>query len=265
VETFVVHIDDLVTRKSVERTIVLEGIPPSAVPRALAIAVAELLRASWAELELADAAEDEPPPIAEALRVRVRGLREARELPGPVIAPPPERLPPPPSPRIAIGASGVVRAFPGGGVAPVGGRLALDVPLGTALYLVIDAEAVFGSAIHPLGAIDLGLASGGLSLRYDAAIDVVHVGIGARVAGGGAWTQGHPTSAGVVGAGGGGFVLLVGGVLGVAIDLGGLVVARLDVAGGGAPVGFETYVDRTPVAGLVGGYLAAALGLAVRL
>jgi len=270
VDAFVVHIDDLVTQKSIERAIVLEEMPSSAVPRALAIAAAELLRASWAELELVDAAE-QPPAIVDALRVRVRGLREARALsapdaaaaPAPVEAHVPVEEPPSTAAIVGIYAEGVVRAFPGGGVAPLGGRLALDVMLGAQLRLGIDGEVVFGSAIHPLGSIDLGLASGGLSLRYDAAIDVVRLGLGARVAAGAGWTQGHPSAGGVVGAGGDGFVLLVGGVLVVALPLGDIVSLRLDVEGGGAAVGFEAYVDRAPVAGLVGGYLAASLGIAL--
>lgn len=263
--TYSVHVDDLVTRKSVERTSTFDEIPASSVPRALAIAAAELLRASWAELEIVDAHSDSL-PVVDALRVRVRALREAHELAPPTAAGPTPPVAPAPTPspseapaRVAIGAAGVVRAFPGGGAAPLGGRLFVDVPLTGGVHLAIDAETVFGTAIHPLGVIDLGLASGGLALRYDAAIDVVRVGLGVRAAAGGAWTQGHPTSSATTGATGGGLVLLVGGVVAVNIALGDFVSLRLDVEGGGAAVGFEAYVDRAPVAGFVGGYLAATL------
>lgn len=264
--TYVLRVDDLVTRKSVTRTLTLDGIPASAAPRALAIAAAELLRASWAELELVDVPSAEA-EVVDALRVRVRGLREARRLtppeaPVPVVRPPEPR--PAPVERVTMGVAGVVRAFPGGGVAPAGGRVVLDLPVAAGVRLALDAEAVFGSAYHPLGSIDLGLASGGIALRYDASLDVLRVGLGLRVAGGGAWTAGHPSTSGAVGASGSGFVLIVGGVLVVDVPLGDVVSARLDVEGGGAPVGFLAYVDTAPVAGFVGGYLAASLGLALR-
>ncbi len=60
----VLEVDDALTNKSVRREVDLGDVPASGRPRALALAAAELLRASWAELAL-------PPP---ARRPRPRPL-----------------------------------------------------------------------------------------------------------------------------------------------------------------------------------------------
>lgn len=269
--SFVLRVDDRITHKSVERTVTLEGVARTATARALALSIAELLHASWAELDLEDP-EAAPPTVVDALRVRVRSLREARALsaptPEPRAAPRDEPQPapaPPPAPRTEIAAEGIVRAFPGGGAAPLGGRLTLELPLGASVRASVDGEAALGTAIHPEGAIDLGYATGALSLGYDVILEVLQLSLAARVAVGGAWTSGHPTASGVTGASGGGVLVLVGAMLGLRVPVGEWITLRLDVEGGGVPVGFEAYVDRTPVAGLLGGYVSVGAGIGLRL
>jgi hypothetical protein len=78
-----IDLDDRTTDKRVERSLRLTRVPPSGRALAAAIAVDELLRASWAELSL-PRAEPEPPPAAQA-------TPELPEVPEP--APRPRRRP----------------------------------------------------------------------------------------------------------------------------------------------------------------------------
>jgi hypothetical protein len=59
---FVIVVKDALLAKRVERTVDLGSLPPDGRPLALALATDELLRASWAELLLADARPEKPAP-----------------------------------------------------------------------------------------------------------------------------------------------------------------------------------------------------------
>jgi hypothetical protein len=65
-------VDDGVTHKRVSRDLDLRGVPPDGRALTIALALDELLRASWAELMLADARPSEPVPrvVTEALAPR---------------------------------------------------------------------------------------------------------------------------------------------------------------------------------------------------
>src|SRR5262249_22253661 len=66
-----VAIDDAATGKNVRRALAVADVDAAARPRALGLAIAELLRASWAELEMPD--QPKTPVPAEVLRaVRLR-------------------------------------------------------------------------------------------------------------------------------------------------------------------------------------------------
>jgi hypothetical protein len=60
--SFVIVVKDALFAKRVERTVDLGSLPADGRPLALALATDELLRASWAELVLADARLDKPAP-----------------------------------------------------------------------------------------------------------------------------------------------------------------------------------------------------------
>jgi hypothetical protein len=71
----VIRINDLVTDKLVERTIDLSRLPADSRPLAVAAAVDELLRATWAELTITDApkpVEAPPPAVVRAVEVSSR-------------------------------------------------------------------------------------------------------------------------------------------------------------------------------------------------
>jgi hypothetical protein len=75
-----IGVDDGVTQKRVSRDLDLSGLPPDGWALTIALALDELLRASWAELMLSDARPAAPPPsvVTEAI-----GSRPA------IVAPPP--------------------------------------------------------------------------------------------------------------------------------------------------------------------------------
>ncbi len=82
-----VEVHDSVTAKQVSRDVALSGVPGDSQPLTVALAADELLRASWAELELHTA----PPP---AVPVPVEVTQTVHEA---LVAPPP------PAPRVQLG------------------------------------------------------------------------------------------------------------------------------------------------------------------
>ncbi len=217
VATFGVRIDDLLTHKHVERTIDLVEVTPSARPRALALAIAELLRASWAELALVDEPQEgAPAAVVEAMRVRLGGLRDARSLADPSSTLSPEASPPVPARRLAtaIAASFVVRAFPGARAALLGGRASLDLAASREVVVRLDLEGAAGSSLDPLGAIDLGLSTFGVTVAFAVALgETVLLTIGPRAAGGVAWASGRPYDPTTLAGTGAGPLVYVGGTL----------------------------------------------------
>ncbi len=74
-----VEVHDAVTAKRVSRDVALEGVPRDGQPLTVALEADELLRASWAELELRTA----PPPAVPAPPEVTRIVHEALPVPAP--------------------------------------------------------------------------------------------------------------------------------------------------------------------------------------
>lgn len=154
----VVVIDDAATDKSVRRALSLGDTPAAARPRALALATAELLRASWAELVLPAA----PPPRVEVPTV-VRQVAEARVTQAVIAAP--ARPPDPRHPRswaIAVGADG--RFFFGGRSGMIGARGGASAPIVGPLRLRGEIGAWAGGRADPLGSVNFTLVTGAIGL-----------------------------------------------------------------------------------------------------
>lgn len=191
-------IDDALTRKSVRRVVDLGDVPTSGRPRALALAVAELLRSSWTELATAPsppAPAPEPSPPPSLRRVLVQRLRAA--------LPPLEPPAPPPvrQPSVwSLGASMSLQSFPSANAALLGGRAVVTHLLrALPLRLRLDLGATAGTAFDPLGEIDLQLATTGVSLGIVGGSERFAFEIGPRIELGWAWVQGRPSVAGVRG------------------------------------------------------------------
>lgn len=160
---FLVTVDDAATRKSVRRAIELADVPVTTRPRALALAVAELLRASWLELAVPTApptVAPVPETIRDVVRMRVTALapraRPAREAP---------RW----TPFVGLGFD--ARSFPLAGTVVAGVRLlgGLAAPWsadGTRLRLRVDGGVTLGSGASLLGDVDVLVASGAMGVVF---------------------------------------------------------------------------------------------------
>lgn len=281
--TFVVQIDDFVTRKRVERTLDLEETAAEARLRALALATGELLRASWAELAVT--APPTPAPQAMlagvAMRVRVRALAATGNVSPPVVTPPPSDARPAdlrttnddeegardPSRRLStsVGAAFVVRAFPSAAIAPLGGRVSFELSPLPALVVRLDLEAAVATSLaDPLGAIDVGLATAGLTLAYAAPIGTTTVlSLGPQVSVGAAWANGRARSAATLEDSGVGPVVLIGAAAQLDVQLVAGCSARFGIDLAGTALAFEARVSDVPATGILGASLGVWAGLAL--
>lgn len=259
---YVVRVEDLVLQKVTERRVLLETLGDDGELRALALGIAELLRASWAELLVRESAPPDTLPVLEAWTVRAwaRGAElspPSGEREVAVVEPPEVPVAPPPRLRVNTMASVLVRAFPGASSAPLGGRLSLQLPVLDALLVRIDAEVVYGTSLDRLGRIELGLAGGGLSMAYAALWERAQLEIGARVGVDGAWATGTASDPGATGGSGAGVVVIATGTAALHVAVDDVLVL------GGAPVGLETRVGAVPVGGAVGAVLAGWVGIGI--
>lgn len=181
-------VDDPITRKSVGRSVDLSGYPESAKARALAIAAAELISASWAEASLNPSPQ--VPPVGPAPKPEARRAVAERVRSAPSLAPEPAPRTPA-APNAFLGAV-VVRSLPAT-LAELGGALRFEsdaLALGSradfALGVAVDVEELGGSADVSLGSVDsesfdvgasgyaVARASRALSFRGGAGVRVGH-------------------------------------------------------------------------------------------
>jgi hypothetical protein len=208
-----VAIDDAATGKTVRRTLAVTDVAPAARPRALALAIAELLRASWSELSMPDAPRVTPVPQEVVRAVRLR----TEPPPSPAPAPATPRVPVEAKPRALLGATVDARLFPAYQSVVLGPRLSLSVLLGDLpLRARVDGALGAGQAHDPLGTIDLTLATGALGLMLAGGSDAVHLELGPMLAAGGGWASGSPTE-GNLGSRASAFVVIVEGAASAAV------------------------------------------------
>jgi len=162
------------------REIRLDDADPIARPRALAIAMADMVRSA-----LSNVAADGESRSLGALDVRIH-----IEAPRPAL-PTARRLDEPPSARTAIFAAVETRTFPEGSTALLGGRAGLLVPLLDSVALAADAGLLGGSAHDPLGDIDATVVTAGAAILGTGRAGSVMLGVGPRVEVGVAWLDGH--------------------------------------------------------------------------
>lgn len=273
---FVARVEDRRGTTLAEHRIELGGTTLNARERALALALAELLRGTRpnADGEPAPGAVAEPRAGASAAvegreRAQERESRAGDGEQGGSSAASAERteLAPVDDERdraTAFSAAFVVRAFPGGRVAPLGGRLAVDIAVFAPLVVRVDAEAGAGLALDPIGRIDLGLATGGVGLAWAARMGRdVRLLLGARLAVGVGWAQGQPYDADTPSRGGAGPIVTAGAMLELDVHAVGPLALRFGAEVGAVAGGLEARVAAIPVAGITGAMLAASAGLAL--
>jgi len=231
---YLLRMEDPVTGKSLARRIEPAALAPSARERLLALAIAELVSASWTELEWNPEPAVEPAGPRATPEVRQAALEVVR-----IRAP----LPAPKSSlRVAAVLDG--RSFPSGPDLLLGGGVRLAQDRGSHLTLCIDVLVDRGTAQVPIGevAVDTVTASARVQLEQRFALVALHAGAGLRAG----WaqlegrTQSPQVMSGSVAGPSGGVLGAAGARLGIARRL------SLEVVGEGGWVLF-------PITGRVGG------------
>lgn len=245
-----VRIDDVLTHKRVTRTLEVADIEAELRPRALALFVVELLRASWAELVL-PAGPRPTVPVPRAILAAVR----ARESEGTAVVSPP--------PPAAVGeASALVLAFPSASTALFGGSLGLVLALGDApLVLRVDAAAAAGETLDRLGRVELGVAGGGLGLALAGRFGPLALDAGPRLGIAVGWARGTASRSGASASAGETGVVTLGLAVALRLRLLEGLGARLAIEAGAPVLGLEATVDGVAVAGLHGAMIAVQAGL----
>lgn len=182
----VLGVDDPVTGKSLERRVELGNAAPKARTRLLAIAIAELVSASWTELEtnptpIVPPAGPPPPPAAKAA---ARDVVEPRTH----------------APRVTVDAAFDLRAYPGTeGTGALFGIATRFSTAGRGLGGALDLVASEGHGDKALGSVTVDLVGVGAFATYGGHAGPLHLvaGLGAR--GGSARLGGTPRDASVEG------------------------------------------------------------------
>ena len=217
-----------------ERDVGLEDVALDARPRALALAVAELVRAATVAPAVA------PPPPAVPTR----------------------SAPVAPSLATSLAADGVLALFPSRDTALWGGRLSLaldDARLGLALF----AEAAAGEHRYDVGAVDLQSFGGGIIAgpRWRSG----RLTLAPAVVGALAWVriQGHAAAPDVAAGAGSGLAAALRARVALSSVVVRVVSVRAFVEGGWTVRGFDATVDGARAAGTSGATVVLGAGLAL--
>lgn len=170
------EVRDALTGKSVKRQIDLAAAGPVGRPRLLALAMIELVSASWSELEIAPQLAARAPPA-----VAAQALASVRQRA--------------PRPRVQLGAMGVVHGF-FAGTGPVGGagaRLVLDLP--KSVSIPIDLTYERGQPGFDLGSVSVDVLSVAVALTWRREWARAELRLGGGVRGGTARFEGQPRDA----------------------------------------------------------------------
>jgi hypothetical protein len=255
----IVTIEDNATSKRVARQIPLGDVVPSARPRALALAVAELLRACWLELTMLDvppARVPVPPAVREAVMRRMESTLPVVPREGYGAASPADHL-------RAVSLAVAWRAFPSTRLALYGGRAWVAVPFFTPSILFrADGAAIFGAAQDPLGSVRVGQATGSAAMLLASPRDTaVTAAIGPRLELGVAWASGNPVDPATSSYAGSGFVATASLVSTFGLRISPTWRVTFEIEGGATIAPVQTLADRRIVTGIDGAMLGLAFGL----
>lgn len=167
------RISDRLTAKSVERAMDVSDVSKPARPRAVALAIVELLRASWLELVLQPETFDEEtgpgPAVRRGLVTRLKEATGDEEEPKTPRAKATDRAAEEQAAlerwyRNRLEWTANVRIYPQGGSGVVSTDLALTIPLGKRLRIAVGGRAGGGGISDPLDEVNLFVAGGRLGL-----------------------------------------------------------------------------------------------------
>ena len=256
----IIHLVDPLTDKALARGVDLASTAPAARSRLLALASAELVRASWAEI----AAERQRAVIDSVTRlgrgeVQVQMHAAPPTMPPtPNVAPP---LPPEPEPVHAAWSLGPTldlrhHVRHPGGLWSAGGRLAWH---DDSVQIACELRGAYGTEGDPRGDLDIAAVLAGASVQARAQSSVLQVGLGPRADAGLAWAGGSNALANVQTARGRAGVLQVGLELEVAIKRA-TWSPRATLRAGDTILGIGVSADGRRTVGIDGPFFAAAFG-----
>jgi hypothetical protein len=266
---------DRASEKTVERRMTISDVALDERPRALAIGIAELLQASWAELELASpAARDArlPPALHAALAERLRPVsveasvlaeqritatlaeRSRKDEAAARARAAQERLP-----SLDLGL--VARAFPSRSTGLLGIAAEGRVQPAEHLVLRFGADVALGETDVQQGSVLVGTAAAAASAGWTTG-GTTELELGPRLLGGYAWANGHGSTPDVKGSSYGDvFVLALAGAT-VRHHTQGRWTALLGVEVGYTLAGVSFLSDTSQAAGIGGAVLGLRTGLA---
>ncbi|HEX4513377.1 MAG TPA: hypothetical protein VH054_07570 [Polyangiaceae bacterium] len=247
----VLRVVDAVTGKSLEREIAASALAERSKARLLALAIVELVSASWVELVVTP--DPVVPPAAprasdvvrrrviERVRARVPALRTAES---------------------DLRAELVVRLVDGGLGPLAGGGLVFTHDVALARFRA-EVDALAGSSSRPLGVVNATIVGGAVAAMIAPRAGVMSFEAGAGFRASGVWLVGAP---GPTAASGGSVTGMLGGPF---ASLGAAVAARwfsaaLRVEAGWAVVGVRGLVDGASPVDVAGGWIGGSAELGVR-
>jgi hypothetical protein len=260
-----IAVDDAATDKSVRRTVELGAVPAQARARVLALATAELLRASWAELILPDA----PPPRAPVpVEVRAATTERLKRVTGAADSPRGEHGPSPSSDvadsrareRLLVIVSPEARFFFRERLGLGGARIGPSIPLGsrTGLRLRLHGSAAYGNGTVNESGFSAWVVTSGAALTAGGRLGSAALELGPHAEVGWGWRRLDATDGAAGDAAMDGALATVSLVVSGRVHLGGAWWSIADVELGQAIATDVGGVDRT------GGATAAArLGFAL--
>ena len=222
--------------QAVDRSVSLADLPPAARPRALALAVAELLRA----------AAQPPQPQAPTIP-----------------AAPAEPQPPPAATdgvHLAGGVDALLRSYPTRQTLLLGAQLALDAS-GARWHAALALDGALGRPSVDLGAISVRTLGASVTAGPRFALGQATIDLGASASGGWAWVRGEPSVAAVTAGAGNSFIAAAGARL--AVQAPASSALRFHAAGevGAVLRGIDGDVDGSAAAGIAGVYLSLTVGV----
>jgi len=235
------------------KTIDLAGIDPVARARALAIAIADLVRSSIVAPSAGSPPAPPAPPAPAQVDVRVR-IDDRR---------PPAQPPPDPPPGAEWFASAETRVFAQAPAGLFGARAGVQVPLAPWLAWTGDAGVLASSARDPLGEIDGTVATLGTALLGTGGDSGVLFGVGPRIEAGLGWFSGHATAPGVTASRSTTPLVFLAMTAVASFPIRGSFSGYLALDAGTSLHGFSAQADDRHVTDLVGPVLSARIGLAL--
>ncbi len=224
---------------ALRRELPLGDVSPPARPRALALAVAELIRTLLAARDQ-PASTSPPPPAA---------------TPGP---------PPPSDDRPRLGADAAadleLSAYPQRDTQMWGGRLTGAIRAAH-WFAALHLSGAAGSASFPLGTVAVRTVGGGLSAGPRFALGRLTLALGAGGAIGWGWVSGTSSQPGIETGSGGALVATLGARAALTVPVAPHLGLRALVEGGTVVRGLDAHVEGSAPAGLGGPYVIVGIGV----